>query len=81
MDEKKMSEELNIENKYFSYSGKFESVANGDGETVTFTSHYVRKATLIPPTDYNDYRRDVLQIDHFIKSPIIFTRSENVRVK
>ena len=74
-----LPEELNIENKYFSYSGKFESVSNSDGETVTFTSHYVRKATLIPPTDYDDYRRDVLQIDHFIKSPIIFTRSENVR--
>ena len=74
-----LPEELNIDNKYFSYSGKFESAANDDGDTVTFTSKFVRKVTVIPPADYDGYRRDVLRIDHFIKSPIIFTRSEHVR--
>ena len=74
-----LPEALNIDNKYFSYSGKFESAADGDNAAVTFSSKFVRKATIIPPSDYDSYRRDVLQIDHFIRSPIIFTRSENVR--
>ncbi|OHD11248.1 MAG: hypothetical protein A2086_01370 [Spirochaetes bacterium GWD1_27_9] len=64
---KGLPENITIKNKHFEYTGKYDFI---EGKLV-FKSEFKRYSVRIPAEDYKDFRKDMLKINYFIKTPLI----------
>jgi transglutaminase-like putative cysteine protease len=69
---KGMPDPILIKSKYFTYEAKY-TFKNGK---ILFEDKYDRSGTKILPDDYKTFREDVLKLDYFAKTPIIFENSK-----
>ena len=67
---KGLPESINIKNKYFSYKSEYKI----EGNKIIFNDHYERYYRKIPVEDYQKYRKEMLDFDYKIKSPLIFEK-------
>ena len=64
---------LKIINKYFIYKADYKLEKN----KIIFEDHFERNSCRILPDEYNEFRREILKIDYFIKNPLIFKEKKH----
>lgn len=62
--------ELVVENPYLHYKGRFRE----KGNVIYYENVYIRRGTKIPTKDYSLIREAMIQIDNYIKTPIVLEK-------
>jgi hypothetical protein len=63
--------EINVSNKYFDYSARYERV----GKIIRFTDEFNIKLLRIPKSDYDSYKKDAEAIISFVKERIFLSKA------
>jgi len=69
---KDLPEPVKITNKYFSYQAGYKIT---EGE-IYFEDNYKRNGIKITAADYPEFRKDILKLDYYTKTPIVFDKKE-----
>ncbi|MBN2545397.1 MAG: DUF3857 domain-containing protein [Spirochaetes bacterium] len=67
---KDVPEPIKIDNKYFSYQAGYKI----SDDQIYFEDHYIRSGIRIKAEDYSEFRKDILKMDYFTKTPIIINK-------
>jgi len=67
---KGLPEPVKITNKYFSYQASYKII---DGE-IYFEDNYKRNGIKITADDYIEFRKDILKLDYYTNTPIVFDK-------